>query len=93
MADASSVRMALLWLKRTFPDCKLAYYQAPTMSDAYSAYSVVQDIIGGARAASPGEEDMLLGEEEEAEEGEVRKKPKHASPRDGRGERREGRQH
>ena len=34
------------------------YYQAPTASDAYNAYSVVQDIVGGARAASPTEEDM-----------------------------------
>lgn len=41
------------------------YYQAPTASDAYNAYSVAQDIIGGARAASPTEEDM---DEESVEE-------------------------
>ena len=29
------------------------YYQAPTLNDAYSAYSVMQDIIGGVRARSP----------------------------------------
>ena len=155
VADATSVQMALLWLKlleRTFPDCTLAfpdfdgqplqhlerkvdaaarsightlptatsfrkhieirnkrlsgpmreavsralshslataqqYYQAPTVSDAYSAYSVMQDIIGGARAASPGKEegeDMLLGEEEAVEEEEGRKAEEAAPRRKGR---------
>ena len=32
------------------------YYQAPTLHDAYMAYGVMQDIIGGERAVSPGAE-------------------------------------
>ena len=48
------------------------YYQAPTISDTYSAYSVMQDIIGGARAKSPD----TPTQKEESEEGEKGKKAK-----------------
>lgn len=48
------------------------YYQAPTMSNTYSAYSIMQDIICGARAASPTKENIITGasptEEEEGED-------------------------
>lgn len=56
------------------------YYQAPTVSDVYSAFSVMQDIIGGARAGSPTTEDMP-SQEEESEEGEKRKKAERTAPR------------
>ena len=45
------------------------YYQAPTVSDVYSTYSVMQDIIVGARAGSPTNEGML-SQKEVSEEGE-----------------------
>ena len=42
------------------------YYQAPTLPDTYSAHSVMQDIICGARVKSPD----TPTQEEESEEGE-----------------------
>ena len=63
------------------------YYQAPTLSDIYGAYTIVQDIIAGARAGSPakehvsgreaGEEREEAGEEREGAEPEQREGGKH----------------
>ena len=51
------------------------YYQAPTMSDAYMAYGVMQDIIAGTRGLSPPapptavlQKEAPAEEEEEKEE-------------------------
>ena len=63
------------------------YYQAPTLSDIYGAYTIVQDIIAGARAGSPtkeqasgrgaGDESKEAGEERESAEPGEREGGKH----------------
>ena len=47
------------------------YYQAPTSSDAFQAYTVMQDIIGGLRAASPAPKEGFTAGPSEATDSHV----------------------
>ena len=38
------------------------YYHAPTSSDAFQAYTEMQDVIGGLRAARPAAEEGFTAE-------------------------------